>query len=163
MGSSSSVLQKLDYSYDKNDEESKEEPIDDNFGYIFQSIGNNNGGEIQSAVWYSIHAIMKTISAIRTDFRNEKNTAILYNVLKKVMINIDSIYNIQDTTFEYGKIQRVNDEMVKLVIERLSEYYETKPLIIIKIHNNQKMIDLERFTYGIFTFTVSDGYLCVYV
>lgn len=159
MGSSSSVLQNLDCSY----EESKEEPIDDNCGYIFQSIGNNNGGEIQSAVWYSIHAVMKTISAIRTDFCNEKNTANLYEVLKKVMINIDSMYNIGDTTFEYGKIQPVNAEIVELAIERLSEYYETKPLIIIKIHNNQKIVDLERFTYGIFTFTVSDGYLCIYV
>jgi len=145
--------------------ESKEEPIDDNFGYIYQSSGkNNDGGEIQSAVWYSIHAVMKTISAIRTDFRNEKHTySALYEVLKKVMINIDSIYDIGDTTFEYGKIQPVDDEMLELAIETLSEYYETKPLIIIKIHNNQRMVDLERFTYGVFTFTVSDGYLCVYV
>jgi len=155
MGSSSSVLYNLD------NEEHKEEIKEQKFAYeIFE---DNEDNEIQSAVWYSIHAVIKSILVIRTDFIKEKNTAILYEVLKKVMINIDSIYNICDTTFEYGKIQKVNDETLETAINILKQYYELNPLIIIKINKNQKMVGVDLFTYGIFTFTVSNGYLYVYV
>jgi len=45
----------------------------------------------------------------------------------------------------------------------VKKYYDLDHLIVIKIYDNQKMVDLERFTYGIFTFTVNKGYLYVFV
>jgi len=165
MGSSSSVLRKLDYQYsneyDDTYEEDKEQKNDHTFGNILHFIKEED--EPQSAVWYSIQAVIETVVIIRSDLRNGRSKE-LYEVIKKVMINIDSIYNIGNTTFEYGKIQSIDDETLDMAVEALKGYYEEKPLITVKIHSNQRMVNLERFTYGIFTFKVSnDGYMCVYV
>jgi DNA-directed RNA polymerase subunit L len=164
MGSSSSVLQKLDYQYSNEYdtyEENKEETSDHTFGNILRSIKKED--EPQSAVWYSIQAVIETVVVIRSDLRKGRSNE-LYEVMKKVMINIDSIYDIGDTTFEYGKIQSIDDETLDMAVEALKSYYEKKPLITVKIHSNQRMVNLERFTYGIFTFKVSnDGYMRAYV
>jgi DNA-directed RNA polymerase subunit L len=164
MGSSSSVLRKLDYQYSNEYdtyEENKEETSDHTFGNILRSIKEED--EPQSAVWYSIQAVIETVVVIRSDLRKGRSNE-LYEVMKKVMINIDSIYDIGDTTFEYGKIQSIDDETLDMAVEALKSYYEKKPLITVKIHSNQRMVNLERFTYGIFTFKVSnDGYMRAYV
>ena len=169
MGSSSSVLHKLDFQYNNDDvddvdkfgmdEEEKEEPIEDNFGYILEP----NRVEIQSAVWYSIHAVIKTISTIRKDFRNEKDTTTLYEVLKKVMINIDSIHHICNTTFEFENIQQINKKTLTKAIKTLKEFYETKPVIVVRINKYQNIVNLDKFTYSIFKFVDTHGYLGVYV
>jgi len=127
MGSSSSVLYGLDI------EEHKEETKKHNFAHTIEIYEDNEVNKIQSAVWYSIHAVIKSILVILNDFMKEKNTEIVYEVLKKVMINIDSIYGICDTTFEYGKIQPINDEILEMAISILHFFSFKTPFIGQKI------------------------------
>lgn len=159
MGSSSSVLRALDFPSNKYDEY-KEEPKEHLFGTIPQF--NNNPSEAQSLVWFTINIINKTLFAIKGDFNKETNTE-LYEVLNSVMINIDSIHHICNTTFEYENIQQINKKNLAKAIKTLKEFYETKPVIVVRINKYQNIVNLDKFTYSIFRFVDTHGYLGVYV
>jgi hypothetical protein len=142
-----------------------------------------------SSVWFTINAIISSIMVIKSDLHSESSTFIgnedytlfadskettspkpenmplftITKVLTKIMINIDSIYNIQNTTFEYGKIQSIDKRQLELVKNTLKEYYGKQSLIIINNPKRHPPIDLSRFTYNIFDFIVEENKLYVYV
>jgi hypothetical protein len=83
-----------------------------------------------------------------------KSNEILFEIMTKILINIDSIYDIEQDSFEYGRIQSVYEEDIVIVKKTLREYYGDIKLVIIKLKNNQSVYDLGLFMYDIFNIQV---------
>ena len=149
MGATSSIISRQfnhEY-YEETYEECKDERDFDS-----SRISCNNTDS--SSVWLAIDAILKSIHTIKKDFKILKNNEILFEMMKKIIINIDSIYNIQQDSFEHGKIQPVYEEDIVIVKKTLQEYYGDIKLVVIKLKNNQSVYDLGLFMYDIFNIQV---------
>ena len=135
-----------------------------------------------SSVWFTINAIISSILVIKSDLHSENNTTIgneddykesintktkemqiVIEVLTKIMINIDSIHNIQNTTFEYGKLEAVDERKTESVKNTLKTHYGMNCLVIINNPKQHTPVNLTRFTYGMFEFIVDQDKLHVYV
>lgn len=117
--------------------------------------------DCNSPVWVAINSIIKTVLIIKTDFQNT-HCNVLFEVMKKIMINIDSIYNIKHDTFNYGEIQPIDNTKLKIVKKLLINYYGNESLVVIKLEDHdQKIADLGKFIYDLLVFQIENS--CVYV
>jgi len=126
-----------------------------------------------SAVWFTINAVINSILIIKSDLhskegnckqstKTEEMTTVI-EVLTKIMINIDSIHNIQNTTFEYGKLQTTDKRKIESVKNTLKSHYGMNCVVIINNPKQHVPVDLTRFTYGMFDFIFDEDKLHVYV
>jgi len=138
-----------------------EEYKDANELYLNQSFTSEKH-EHQSLIWFTINAIIDSVYVVKSDFQYENNITII-EVMTKIMINIDSIYNIQDNSFEYGKIQPIDKKKINTTKLILKKYYGMSWVIIIDNPLRYIPIDLSVFTYGIFEYLVDDHKLYVYI
>ena len=144
-------------------------------GDYYEDFPKEDDVEQQSPVWVAINAILNSILIIRKDFQKEK-PEILLEVMKKIVMNMDSIYNIRETTFEYDKIQSITIKDLEIVKNMLKNYYENESVIIIKLKDNipfthsetkstnsHEIANLSIFMYDIFNFQIKKNCLYVYV
>ena len=159
MGASSSVNTRKhdEHHYNYNGEEYK----DANELYLNQPFTDEKQ-EHQSLLWFTINSIIDSVYVVKSDFQYQNNIAII-EVMTKIMINIDSIHNIQGNSFEYGKIQPIDKKKINLAKLTLKKYYGMSCVIIIDNPLIYNPIDLSVFTYGIFEFLVDDHKLHVYI
>lgn len=116
-----------------------------------------------SSVWFMIHSIINTILVIKNDFMEQENE-LLIKILEAVMMNIDSMHNIKDITFEHGKLQNIEQNKIDSVKKILKKFYGKDSLIVINIPNKQlAMVDLSEFIYDIFKFEIFGDNLYIYL
>jgi len=178
MGSASSIQKRYHteiYEH-KDDYESKEEfkedymyPYEYEHVYSTKSIhipnskeDKENEVECNSPVWITINTIIKSVVVIRMDLQPKIND-VLYETMKKVIMNIDSIYDIKNDTYEYGKIQHVSEAKLLTVKKRVRDYYGENSLVIIRVEASMSIADLGKFMYDIFQFQRVGDYLYVFV
>lgn len=114
-------------------------------------------------VWIAINTIIKTIMVIENDFQSDIiDTGDLVEIMRKILMNIDGIYIIRYDTYEHGIIHIAEKAKVEGVKQLLHKYYEMYSVIIIRV-NNKEIIDLDKFTYGIFQFKKVGNYLYIFV
>lgn len=159
MGASSSVNTREFNGHRSNYDD--EEYKDANELYLNQSFTDEKQ-EHHSLLWFTINSIMDAVYVVKSDFQY-KNNITIKEVMTKIMINIDSIHNIQGNSFEYGKIQPIDKKKINLAKLILKKYYEMSCVIIIDNPLIYKPIDLSLFTYGVFEFLVDDHKLHVYI
>jgi hypothetical protein len=107
MGASSSVNTRHfdEYRSNYNGEEYK----DAKENYLNQLFTVENH-EDQSLLWFTINSIIDSVYVIKSNFEPENNITIK-EVMTKIMVNIDSIHNIQGNSFEYGKLQPIDKKI----------------------------------------------------
>ena len=147
MGATSSIISRQN---DEPLEECKDERSFD-FSRIYYNGDNKTNN---SSVWLAIDAILKTVHIIQKDFRFLRNNELLLDIMNKIIINVDSIYDIQKNDFKYTRIQSVYEEDIVHVKKTLQDYYGTSKLVVIKLKKNQSVEDLGLFMYDIFNFQV---------
>jgi hypothetical protein len=170
MGASSSVYPEPRVVFDESKEEGKYDDEEyEKYIYSTYSIHNFCGhgyeedekNDCNSPVWIAINSIIKTILIIRTDFQNT-HQPVLSEVMKKIMMNLDSIYNIKDEEFDHGELQSMDKPNLKIVKLLLTNYYGDQSLVVIKMDGEkQKIADLGKFMYDLLVFQIANN--CVYV
>jgi hypothetical protein len=96
------------------------------------------------------------------DFQPKIND-VMFEAMKKVIINMDSIYDIDYDAYCYGKIQRMDETKLMIVKQCLQNYYGGESLVIIRVESCHPVADLGKFMYDIFKFQRVGDYLYVYV
>ena len=113
-------------------------------------------------VWISINTVIKAILVIKDDFQCKvDDTGDLVEIMKKIVMNIDGIYNIRYDTYDHGKIHFAEEAKVERVKLLLKKYYGQSSVITIRV-NDKEIIDLEKFTYGIFQFKKVGNHLYIF-
>lgn len=117
-------------------------------------------------VWIAINTVIKTILVIRDDFQSKvKDTGDLgdlVEIMTKIVMNIDGIYNIRYRTYEHSKIHIAEEAKVARVKLLLEQYYGQSSVIIIRV-DDKEIINLDKFTYDIFQFEKVGNYLYIFV
>lgn len=114
-------------------------------------------------VWIAINTVIKTILVIKNDFQCKvEDTGDLVEIMTKIVMNIDGIYNIRYDTYDHGKIHFAEEAKVARVKLLLEKYYGQASVVIIRVNDNE-IIDLEKFTYDIFHFKKVGNYLYIFV
>jgi hypothetical protein len=157
--------------YESKEEFKEEYIIPHEYEYIY-SLHNihsptskeekDSEGECNSPVWIAINTIIKSVLIVRMDFQPKIND-VMFEAMKKVIINMDSIYDIDYDAYCYGKIQRMDETKLMIVKQCLQNYYGGESLVIIRVESCHPVADLGKFMYDIFKFQRVGDYLYVYV
>jgi hypothetical protein len=130
--------------------------------FIHNYGDDDESDDCNSPVWIAINTIINTILIIKKDLECVQNI-MLIEVMKTIVMNMDSIYDIKYDSFNYGTIKLINNVKINTAKQILHDYYKGKCLVVIKLNSNQQVTDLGCFMYNIFNFKIVHNCLYVYV
>ena len=113
-------------------------------------------------VWIAINTVIQTILVIKNDFQCKvEDTGDLVEIMRKIVMNIDGIYNIRYDTYDHGKIHLAEEAKVARVKLLIKKYYGRSSVIIVRV-GDKEIINLEKFTYNLFQFKKVGNHLYIF-